>query len=81
MISKRACLTHRYRDSEHPFSNLGSFEGIAPDHLEEMEQRLKEDLIRECTLYGGKILVHDETDLQQARMAIILNSYIINHNL
>ncbi len=53
------------RDAEHPFSNLGSFEGIAPDHLEEMEQRLKEDLLRECAVYGGKILVHDETDLQQ----------------
>jgi hypothetical protein len=57
------------RDAEHPFSNLGSFEGIAPEHLEEMEQRLKQDLIRECAVYGGKILVHDETDLQQVRNA------------
>jgi hypothetical protein len=60
------------RDAEHPFSNLGSFEGIAPDHLEEMEQRLKEDLLRECAVYGGKILVHDETDLQQVCVVCVM---------
>lgn len=53
------------RDANHPFRNLESFEGIAPGHLEEMEQRLKEDLLLEYELYGGKILVHDETELHQ----------------
>jgi hypothetical protein len=64
------------RDAEHPFSNLGSFEGIAPDHLEEMEQRLKEDLLRECAVYGGKILVHDETDLQQVRIVFVVSCVV-----
>lgn len=42
------------------FANL-EYTGIDPLRVEEMEERLKEDVLKESNKFGGKILVHDET--------------------
>nr|XP_027099730.1 paladin-like isoform X1 [Coffea arabica] len=47
------------RDVERPFSNL-EYTGINRQRLEQMEDRLKEDILLEAARYGNKILVTDE---------------------
>ncbi|WOL11986.1 paladin [Canna indica] len=47
------------RDVERPFSNL-EYTGINRVRLEQMEFRLKEDILLEAARYGNKILVTDE---------------------
>ncbi|XP_050236366.1 uncharacterized protein LOC126686370 [Mercurialis annua] len=47
------------RDVERPFSNL-EYTGINRSRVEEMEARLKEDILIEAARFGNKILVTDE---------------------
>ncbi|KAK3404221.1 hypothetical protein EUGRSUZ_K00541 [Eucalyptus grandis] len=47
------------RDEEKPLSNL-ELTGINRDRVEQMEDRLKEDIMMEAARYGNKILVTDE---------------------
>lgn len=47
------------RDIERPFSNL-EYTGINRERVEQMEFRLKEDILQEASRYGNKILVTDE---------------------
>lgn len=47
------------RDVERPFSNL-EYTGINRLRVEQMEDRLKEDVLLEAARYGNKILVTDE---------------------
>ncbi|KAM6541335.1 hypothetical protein CsatB_005782 [Cannabis sativa] len=47
------------RDVERPFSNL-EYTGINRERVEQMEARLKEDILMEAARYGNKILVTDE---------------------
>lgn len=47
------------RDVEQPFSNL-EYTGINRVRVEQMEDRLKEDVLMEAARYGNKILVTDE---------------------
>ncbi|XP_065859945.1 uncharacterized protein [Euphorbia lathyris] len=47
------------RDVERPFSNL-EYTGINRSRVEQMESRLKEDILMEAARYGNKILVTDE---------------------
>ncbi|KAI9099076.1 hypothetical protein K1719_024843 [Acacia pycnantha] len=47
------------RDVERPFTNL-EYTGIDRDRAEQMEDRLKEDILLEAARYGNKILVTDE---------------------
>lgn len=47
------------RDVEQPFSNL-EYTGINRERVEQMEARLKEDILIEAARYGNKILVTDE---------------------
>ncbi|KAJ1393324.1 Protein-tyrosine phosphatase-like [Sesbania bispinosa] len=47
------------RDVERPFSNL-EYTGINRERVEQMEARLKEDILMEAERYGNKILVTDE---------------------
>ncbi|KAM3683231.1 hypothetical protein ACB098_12G130800 [Castanea mollissima] len=47
------------RDVEQPFSNL-EYTGINRHRVEEMESRLKQDILIEAARYGNKILVTDE---------------------
>ncbi|XP_077240412.1 metal ion-binding protein isoform X2 [Tasmannia lanceolata] len=47
------------RDVERPFSNL-EYTGINRARVEQMEARLKEDILQEAARYGNKILVTDE---------------------
>ncbi|XP_051141675.1 uncharacterized protein LOC127258753 isoform X2 [Andrographis paniculata] len=47
------------RDVEQPFSNL-EYTGINRVRVEQMEDRLKEDVFMEAARYGNKILVTDE---------------------
>ncbi|XP_050251484.1 uncharacterized protein LOC126698360 isoform X1 [Quercus robur] len=47
------------RDVEQPFSNL-EYTGINRDRVEQMEARLREDILIEAARYGNKILVTDE---------------------
>ncbi|XP_042502198.1 paladin isoform X1 [Macadamia integrifolia] len=47
------------RDVERPFSNL-EYTGINRARVEQMEARLKDDILLEAARYGNKILVTDE---------------------
>ncbi|XP_075094031.1 uncharacterized protein LOC107778927 [Nicotiana tabacum] len=47
------------REVERPFSNL-EYTGINRKRVEQMEDRLKEDVLLEAARYGNKILVTDE---------------------
>ncbi|KAJ0842825.1 putative protein-tyrosine phosphatase [Helianthus annuus] len=47
------------REVERPFSNL-EYTGINRARVEQMEDRLKEDILLEAARYGNKILVTDE---------------------
>ncbi|KAF1002509.1 uncharacterized protein LOC141701120 [Apium graveolens] len=47
------------RDVERPFSNL-EYTGINRFRVEQMEDRLREDILHEASRYGNKILVTDE---------------------
>ena len=49
------------RESENPFSNL-ELTGITCKRVEQMEARLREDVIAEAEQYGGRVLVSRELD-------------------
>ena len=50
------------RDAETPKQNIRTYSGISADRLEMMEERLKEDIIRESKKCQGVLLVHDELE-------------------
>ncbi|GMH33294.1 hypothetical protein BSKO_01128 [Bryopsis sp. KO-2023] len=49
------------READQPFANL-EYTGIDRTRVEEMENRLKEDVLREAELYNGRILLAGEND-------------------
>jgi protein-tyrosine phosphatase len=49
------------RDVDDPYNNL-VYTGIVSRRVEAMERQLKIDILEEAQRYGGKILLHDETD-------------------
>lgn len=53
------------RDRESPFENIRSYAGIAASRLEQMELRLKADIIAEASRNNGLLLVHDEIEEHQ----------------
>ncbi|KAI9144841.1 inositol hexakisphosphate-domain-containing protein [Paraphysoderma sedebokerense] len=50
------------RDEQFPLQNLKTYAGISSARLEQMEQRLKDDIIKESKKYNGLLLVHDELE-------------------
>jgi hypothetical protein len=48
------------RDSKSPFENISTYQGIMTNRLEQMEVRLKEDILQELGRWNGLVLVHDE---------------------
>ena len=48
------------REEDSPLKNLTTCMGINADRLEQLEQRLKQEVIREATRNNNLILVHDE---------------------
>lgn len=48
------------REEDSPFMNIAAYTGINSIHLEQMEERLADDIIKEAKLNGGNIVVHDE---------------------
>lgn len=48
------------RSAKDPFKNLKSYQGINKSRLEQMEQRLKEDVLAEKLKGNGLFLVHEE---------------------
>lgn len=50
------------RDRESPFENIRSYSGISATRLEQMESRLKEDILIEAGQNNGILLVHDEVE-------------------
>ena len=49
------------RESDKPFANL-EYSGIDSERVEEMENRLKADVLSEASLYDGSIMVAHEDD-------------------
>jgi hypothetical protein len=49
------------RQQDLPFVNL-EITGIEPEEVEAMEQRLKNDILKDAAKYNGRVLVHEETD-------------------
>ncbi|KAJ3117238.1 hypothetical protein HDU96_007497 [Phlyctochytrium bullatum] len=50
------------RDNNSPFQNIKTFQGIAGHRLEQMEARLKEEVLREVHKNSGLLLVHEEVE-------------------
>lgn len=50
------------READSPQVNLKSYLGISTSRLESMEERLKNDCLREAARWNGLILVHDEVE-------------------
>ncbi|XP_047316660.1 paladin-like isoform X2 [Impatiens glandulifera] len=50
------------REVERPYKNMLEYTGIDRERVERMEDRLKEDILRESKKYGGAIMVIHETD-------------------
>ncbi|KAI8912645.1 inositol hexakisphosphate-domain-containing protein [Gorgonomyces haynaldii] len=50
------------RDSKNPLQNVKTYQGISALRLEQMETRLKEDILQECKQFNGLILVHEEQE-------------------
>lgn len=48
------------RDAKNPLKNINTYHGIMTNRLEQMEERLKEDIIREQHRWNGLVLVHEE---------------------
>ena len=51
------------RDENLPFTNIASYCGISSDRLEQMEERLRDDILREAAANDGLIVIHDEKGL------------------
>ncbi|KAK9861491.1 hypothetical protein WJX84_004658 [Apatococcus fuscideae] len=52
------------REEERPFKNMQEYTGIDARRLEQMESRLKADVLREMTGFNGRVLVAHETSGQ-----------------
>eukprot|EP00158_Paraphelidium_tribonemae_P007900 Partr_v1_DN28391_c0_g1_i1_m78600 putative phosphatase domain containing, paladin 1 len=48
------------RDLDDPKRNIRTYAGISADRLEQMEHRLKLEILRESSLAGGLVALHDE---------------------
>ena len=48
------------REQDSPFSNIAAYAGINSFNLEQMEERLADDVLKEAKANGGNIVVHDE---------------------
>jgi Inositol hexakisphosphate len=48
------------REEASPFLNIAAYAGISSWDLEQMEERLCDDVLRESEEHGGLIVVHDE---------------------
>lgn len=59
------------REAERPFKNLQEYRGIGAERLELMEQRLKEDVLREAAAFHGRVLVSREEPLPGSTMTMV----------
>ena len=59
------------REAERPFKNLQEYRGIGAERLELMEQRLKEDVLREAEAFHGRVLVSREEPLPGSTMTVV----------
>lgn len=50
------------REVERPFNNMLEYTGIERERIEQMEARLKEDVLTEAKRYDGALMVNHETD-------------------
>lgn len=48
------------RNMDKPFNNV-EYTGISIDRIEQLERRLKDDVLKEAAQHNNKILLHDET--------------------
>ena len=62
------------RDRDSPFENIRSYAGISATRIEQMELRLKADIAEEAGRNNGLLLVHDETEDRQQRIAPCLTA-------
>ncbi|KAJ3072961.1 hypothetical protein HDU98_002548 [Podochytrium sp. JEL0797] len=50
------------REDSAPLQNIKTFQGISGSRLEQLESRLKEDILKESAKHGNLLLVHDEIE-------------------
>ncbi len=63
------------RDAKKPLKNITTYHGIMASRLEQVEQRLKEDIIREQSRWNGLVLVHEE----RSDSSVLPNWMAIDH--
>ncbi|CAK9092412.1 Paladin [Durusdinium trenchii] len=49
------------RERHAPFHNIDQFQGIDASRIEELERRLKEDVVEEAARFGGNVILHEES--------------------
>ena len=52
------------RNALNPMQNIKTYQGISTNRLEQMENRLKDDIISEMESNNGMVLVHEEREGQ-----------------
>jgi len=57
------------RNRSEPFHNLVEFQGIKKKRIQDLERRLKEDIIDESRLHGGSVVVHEEKGRKEIEAA------------
>jgi hypothetical protein len=50
------------RSVDDPLRNVNQFRGINPHRVEEMELRMKKDVLKEVQRYRGLLLIHREVE-------------------
>jgi hypothetical protein len=56
------------RERAEPFHNMGVFRGITPERIEDLEWRLKHDVVAEAARYNGNIVMHEEVARREVEL-------------
>jgi hypothetical protein len=56
------------RERAEPFHNMGVFRGITPERIEDLEWRLKHDVVAEAAHYNGNIIMHEEVTRREVEL-------------
>lgn len=65
-------MPHVLRDAKSPMENIRDYSGITPESLNDMELRLKDDIINESLLHHGNITIHSEKNYKEVYIIIYI---------
>ena len=65
------------REQEFPLRNIRRYSGVDASRVEQMEQRLKADIVIEAAQYNGLILIHEEQSKARSSMTFFIATMIV----